>query len=134
MDRGSIPNFRRFYDSSTVFTTDAGEGAEHLEPWIQWPTVHSGMPFAEHRVFHLGDGRRMEHKCLAELLSDAVINVGVCGSMNQNYTGLRGYVLPDPWDKQGEAHPSCLKPFYRTVAPQVQESSREESISRKDMG
>lgn len=133
MDRGLIPNFRRFFDSSTVFTTDAGEDPEHLEPWIQWPTVHSGMPRAEHRVFHLGDGRRLEHKCLAELLSDAGINVGVCGSMNQNYTGLRGYVLPDPWDKQGEAHPTWLEPFYRTVARQVQESSREENISRKDM-
>lgn len=133
MDVGLIPNFKRFYDSSTVFTTDAGEDPGHLEPWIQWPTVHSGMPFGEHRVFHLGDGRRLEHKCLAELLSEADINVGVCGSMNQNYTGLRGYIIPDPWDKHGVAHPSWLEPFYRTVARQVQESSREENISRKDM-
>ncbi len=133
MNNGSIPNFRRFYQTSTVFTTDAGENPENLEPWIQWPTVHSGMPFSEHGVFHLGDGRRLEHKCLAELLSDSGIGVGVCGSMNQNYTGLKGYFIPDPWDKHGEAHPSWLAPFYLTVARQVQESSHNESITKKEM-
>src|SRR6266568_7036114 len=62
MDRGLIPNFRSFYESSTICTTDAGEDPGHLEPWIQWPTVHSGMSFHEHGVFHLGDGCRLEHK------------------------------------------------------------------------
>jgi len=133
MDRGWIPNFLQFYQSSAVFTTDADEKPEHLEPWIQWPTVHSGMSFNEHGVFHLGDGQRMENKCLAELLSDAGLSVGVCGSMNQNYTTLNGYFLPDPWDKHGQPHPSWLEPFYRTVARQVQESSHEESISKKEM-
>jgi hypothetical protein len=133
MDHGWIPNFRRFYESSAVFTTDAGEEPDHLEPWIQWPTVHSGMPFAEHGIFHLGDGRRLEQKCLAELLSDVGINVGVCGSMNQNYTELNNYLIPDPWDKEGEAHPTWLEPFYRTVARHVQDSSREVGFSRKEM-
>ena len=29
---------------------------EHIEPWIQWFTVHTGMPYAKHGVFRLGDG------------------------------------------------------------------------------
>src|SRR4051794_28556749 len=82
MLEGTLPHFRRFYEASTVYTTDAGEGAPNLEPWIQWPTVHSGLPFREHGVFHLGDGRRLRHKCVAELLSDAGVPVGVCASMN----------------------------------------------------
>jgi hypothetical protein len=133
MAQGMIPNFQRFYETASVFTTDAAEDPERLEPWIQWPTVHSGMPFKDHGVFHLGDGHCLEHKCMAELLSDAGINVGICGSMNQNYCNLRGYVIPDPWDKQAEAHPSWLEPFYRTVARQVQESSNDASLSRKQM-
>ncbi len=130
---GMLPNFRRFYQSSTVFTTDAGEDEPNLEPWIQWPTVHAGMSFAEHGIFHLGDGRRLREKCVAELLSDAGIPVGVCGSMNTNYGRLNGYVLPDPWDKDGVAHPESLAPFFRTVARQVQESSREGGLSKKEM-
>jgi hypothetical protein len=133
MARGLLPNFRHFHDSALVYTTDAGETEPNLEPWIQWPTVHSGLPFAEHRVFHLGDGRRLEYRCLAEVLSDAGVPVGVCGSMNLNYRRLHGYVLPDPWDKEGVAHPDFLQPFYRTVAHQVQESSRTDAGSKKDL-
>jgi hypothetical protein len=91
------------------------------------------MPFTEHGIFHLGDGRRLEQKCIAELLSEAGIPVGVCGSMNMNYSRLRGYVIPDPWDKNGTAHPDWLRPFYQTVARQVQDSSQEAGISRKEM-
>jgi hypothetical protein len=69
--RGLLPHFRRFSETSAIYTTDAGEEPPHLEPWIQWPTVHSGMTFSEHGVFHLGDGRKLGRKCLAELLSDA---------------------------------------------------------------
>jgi hypothetical protein len=133
MDQGLLPNFRRFHESSTVFTTDAGENEPNLEPWIQWPTVHSGMTFAEHGVFHLGDGRKLSRKCLGEVLSDAGLPVGICGSMNLNYGQLRGYVLPDPWDKDGRPHPERLLPFYRTVSRQVQESSREGAGSKKEM-
>src|SRR6516225_9053533 len=133
MDRGALPNFLRLYESSTVYTTDAEEEEPNLEPWIQWPTVHSGMPFREHGVFHLGDGRRMEQKCLAEVLSDAGVPVGVCGSMNLNYGKLNGYVVPDPWDRGGIAHPDWLQPFYQTVASQVQESSRVGFGSKAEM-
>jgi hypothetical protein len=133
MDRKWLPNFQCFYESSTVFTTDAAEQEPNLEPWIQWPTVHSGLTFAEHRVFHLGDGRKLPVKCLGELLSDAGIPVGICGSMNLNYGPLSGYVLPDPWDKDGQPFPERLRPFYRTVARQVQESSRAQAGSKAEM-
>ncbi len=132
MGQGFLPNFQRLHDTSTVYVTDAGEAPPNLEPWIQWPTVHSGLPYGEHGVFHLGDGRRLEHKCIAELLSDAGIAVGVCASMNLNYQKLNGYVLPDPWDKDGTPFPDWLGPFYHTVARQVQESSREQSMSLSD--
>jgi hypothetical protein len=133
MEEGWLPNFSHFYETSTVFTTDAGEEPPNLEPWIQWPTVHSGLPFAEHRVFHLGNGRRLPQTCLAELLSDAGVAAGVCGSMNLNYGRLNGYVLPDPWDREGVAYPERLQPFYRTVARQVQESSRAEGVGKGEL-
>src|SRR5262245_42671116 len=109
MAEGRLPNFRRFYEQSLIYTTDAAEGEPNLEPWIQWPTVHSGLSFADHGVFHLGDGHKLGVKCLAEVLSDAGIPVGVFGSMNLNYRQLNGYVMPDPWDKEGQPSPASLE-------------------------
>ena len=54
MAAGSLPNFRRFYETSQVFTTDAHAEPPNLEPWIQWPTVHLGVSHLEHGLRHLG--------------------------------------------------------------------------------
>ena len=133
MADGRLPNFRRLYDRSTVYSTQAGETAPRLEPWILWPTVHSGMTYAEHGIFELGDGDRLKEKCVAELLSDAGIPVGVFGSMNTNYRRLHGYLIPDPWRKDGATVPKSFQPFYDIVAAQVQESSRPSALTRSSM-
>lgn len=133
MGDGLLPNFQRFYNSSTIYTTDAREQPPYLEPWIQWPTVHSGLPYGEHKVFHLGDGRHMTQPCVATLLSDAGIRVGVFGSMNTNYGPMNGYYIPDPWDAEAQPSPQWLAPFFDTVARQVQESSKNEGLSKTDL-
>jgi hypothetical protein len=126
---GHLPAFAAFRASSVVFTTDAGEDPPALEPWIQWPTVHSGLPYAEHGVFALGDGRRrLTRPLLGDVLSAAGVPVGIFSSMNLSYTrfpGDAGYVVPDPWDVVGRAYPAQLQPFYDAVSTAVQESSRD---------
>jgi hypothetical protein len=124
ISQGQLPNFKKFRDASTVYVTDSSADQPNLEPWIQWVTVHCGMPFAEHGVFRLGDGRKLQAKLLGQCLAEAGIPVGICSSMNASYGSLRGgYYLPDPWAKN-EPHPQKLLPFYDVVAKQVQESSR----------
>jgi hypothetical protein len=54
-----LPNFQRLHDQAQVYVTDAEEEAPNLEPWIQWVTVHSGMSYREHQVFHLADGHTL---------------------------------------------------------------------------
>jgi hypothetical protein len=134
MGEGLLPNFRALYEASVIFTTDAGEDPPNLEPWIQWPTVHSGLSYGEHGVFNLGDGRKqLTVKLVGEVLSDAGIPVGICSSMNLNYRDLNGYVIPDSWDLEGRTYPASLQPFYRTVAQAVQESSKGGRPSAKDL-
>jgi hypothetical protein len=57
MDRfiadGKLPNFARLRASSDTFISDAEEQEPYLEPWIQWVTVHTGVPFSEHGIFRL---------------------------------------------------------------------------------
>ena len=130
---GKLPNFSRLRDSSLAMITDADEDPPNLEPWIQWATIHSGLKAEEHRVFDLGEGRKIEQDCVAKILSNNGVKVGVLGSMNTNYRDLNGFFVPDPWDLAGNAEPSSLQPFYETVAKQVQDSSKDEGLSKKDL-
>lgn len=125
---GKLPNFERLRGQSEVYITDAGEAQEDLEPWIQWITVHSGLPYAEHGIRHLGDGHKLEQKNIWDLLSDAGKRVWVCGSMNVNYRlPINGWVVPDPWMRSVKPHPEDeLGPYYRFVSANVQEYTRED--------
>lgn len=127
MAAGELPNFKRLHDSSQVFITDAEEKAPNLEPWIQWVTVHSGLPFSEHGVFHLGDGARLKAPQLWDLLSRAGHKVWICGSMNIRYDDkLNGAALPDPWTTGVPPYPSgAFDSYCRFVQRNVQEHTND---------
>jgi hypothetical protein len=118
---GKLPNFKRLRDQSEVFMSEAEEPA-YLEPWIQWVTVHSGVPYSEHGVFNLSEGHKLRHKCVWDLVSEAGRPVWVCGSMNVRYQeDVRGYILPDPWSTDVEPHPKALLPYFRFIQQNVLE-------------
>ena len=78
MADGSAPNFLRLFEQSEIFTTDASED-EHLEPWIQWPTLHSGTTYGDHGVYRLGEGQKLRGQGIAAELSRAGVPVGPDG-------------------------------------------------------
>jgi len=131
--QGKLPNFKRLRDTSVALVTDADEAPPRLEPWIQWISIHSGLKAEEHKIFDLGEGRKLTAPCVAKLISDQGIPVGILGSMNTNYQNLNGFFIPDPWDLAGKAEPPSLQPFYHTVANQVQNSSTDEGLSKKEL-
>jgi hypothetical protein len=122
IDQGYLPHFKRLRDASQVFTTVAEEVAPNLDPWIQWVTVHSGLSFDEHGVFHLGDGHKLAVRSLWDLIAAEGKTVWVCGSMNIKYDlPLRGAVVPDPWTVGMSPFPAELEPYYLFVQRNVQE-------------
>ncbi|HXK23409.1 MAG TPA: hypothetical protein VMS55_12110 [Myxococcota bacterium] len=128
IEEGHLPHFARLFSESKVFTTDAEEAGFNLNPWIQWVTVHSGVPFSEHGVFLLGEGQKVESKGLVDLVSDAGKRVWMCGSMNVRFqTPLCGAALPDPWAADIDPYPLELLPYFRFVRHHVQEHTNEES-------
>lgn len=57
MSQGLLPNFKRFYEASQIFVTEADEiEPTTLEPWIQWYSIHTGLSYGQHKVFRLTDG------------------------------------------------------------------------------
>ena len=47
--QGKLNNWKKFIDQHGVYKTIAEKKYEELEPWIQWPTVRTGLDFAEHK-------------------------------------------------------------------------------------
>jgi len=80
MDQGKLPNFTALYNSSQVFTSIADVSEpDYLEPWIQWYSIHTGLPYDEHKVFYLTDGPEADHSdiwCRLAGLGKSVMNCG----------------------------------------------------------
>lgn len=134
IQEGKLPNFQRLYEESEVYTTDAEEKPPYLEPWIQWVTVHSGLPYSEHQVFLLDEGYKLKSKSIWDILSEAGLRVWVCGSMNASYNSpLNGYIMPDFWSTKITPNTAELLPYFRFVQKQVQEHTNDSvPLSRGD--
>jgi hypothetical protein len=130
MDRfiadGKLPNFARLRESSEVFISDAQEQEPYLEPWIQWVTVHTGVPYSDHGVFRLSEGHKLQYRNVWDMISKGGHPVWVCGSMNASReNGTEGYLLPDPWSADLAPQPEALLPYFRFVQRNVQEYSND---------
>ena len=135
MAEGRLPNFKRLYDESRVFTTDATEDARDdkrlLNPWVQWVTVHTGVNAATHGIRKLGEAAKLRQKGLTELVTEAGRRVLICGTMNVRFDKrVNGCVVPDPWTTTGQPHPTELNPYHRFIQKTVQDhTSREGGLS-----
>lgn len=121
---GALPGFERLRSESAQYVTDAGEGPGRLNPWVQWVTVHTGVPLDEHGALRLGDGRHVTQTTIGELASASGVRVWLCGPMNiAPRRPLLGAYLPDPWAIGATPQPAALEPFFRFVRASVQEHS-----------
>lgn len=126
MEEGHLPNFRRLYLESQIFTTRAEERPPALEPWIQWVNVHTGLHYSEHGVFSLNEGHKLERPALWDVLSHAGHRILVFGSMNVRYDlPVNGCLVPDPWTTGVPPHPSALEPYFRFVQKNVMEHTND---------
>jgi hypothetical protein len=123
---GKLPNFKFLRECSAVFLSQAEERVATLEPWIQWVTVHTGVPCCEHGILNLSEGHKLHHKCVWEVVSDSGAAVWVCGSMNVHYDQTtRGWILPDPWSTDFPPHPDALQSYFRFVQQNVLEYTKD---------
>ncbi len=129
---GELPNFERFYDDSSVFVTEADvTDPQFLEPWIQWYSVHTGLPYDQHGVYRLTDGPEAGHDDIWKILLAEGRRVGNFSSMNARRFDTSGsFFLPDPWCTSQSAYPGELDIFRSFVANAVQEYTNVEQRPR----
>jgi hypothetical protein len=130
IDEGHLPGFKALRDQSTVFVTDAEEKAPNLEPWIQWVTVHTGLPYSEHKVFDLGDAHKLIVPRIWDIACEAGKSVWICGSMNATIKkpSDKTWFVPDPWSSEVKPFPRGEFDTFTDLAWRyVQEHTRESS-------
>ncbi len=92
--------------------TEADEKLERfgLDPWVQWPSIHTGKPVAEHGLKHLADAYKLEHRQLWDVLAANNIACGIWGPMNAKLFANDNikFYFPDPWTYTETANPKQL--------------------------
>jgi hypothetical protein len=124
IDEGHLPAFARLRDESVAYVTDAEEDQGHLNPWIQWPTVHTGASFSAHGVFKLGEGSTLSLPTITDVVRAAGRRSWICGAMNVPVrTDALTWWLPDPWAPDASSNPASFDAFLQFVRANVQEHS-----------
>ena len=80
--KGYLPNWKRLIDQHGLFKTTSENKYDHIEPWIQWVSVRTGLSFKEHQVYRLGDMVNSEHKEHWEILKEQGFSVAAVSPMN----------------------------------------------------
>ena len=125
MDDGLLPNFKRMHTQSAIFETSADvSDPANLEPWIIWYSLHTGLSFDQHKVFHLTEGTKAPHDDLWRVAHAAGRNVINFAGMNARPFDFADSVyVADPWCEDGNASPPALNIYNRFVGAYVREYS-----------
>jgi hypothetical protein len=127
IDEGALPNFKRLRDASETFITHTND--EVLEPWIQWVTVHTGVPFSEHGIKDLDEAEKVTHNTFWDGLAEE--NVLLMSPMNVKFRRRNQSVfMPDPW-AASQAPSVELEPFYNFVRAAVNSHARTDRLDFK---
>jgi|SRR5882672_1365307 len=123
--KGKLPNFRELIEEIGWSRTTSEQAYEHLEPWIQWVTAHTGLSFAEHGVFRLGDIVNRDLPQIWEMLEDKGLKVGAISPMNAKHR-LRNaaFFVPDPWTATDCTAPRTLKQLSTAISQIVNDNTQ----------
>lgn len=127
IDEGALPNFKRLRDASETFITHTNE--EVLEPWIQWVTVHTGVPLSEHGIKDLDEAEKVAHSTFWDRLADE--NVLLMSPMNVKFRRRnQSLFMPDPW-AASQVPSAELEPFCNFIRAAVNSHARTDRLDLK---
>jgi len=124
--KGSLPHFAKFLERHGYCETTSETKYEELEPWIQWVTVHTGLPFAEHRIFRLGDVIGSDTPQIWERMErELQLTVGAVSPMNAaNRASRPAFFIPDPWTPTTASGSWLTRRLSAAIAQAVNDNAR----------
>jgi hypothetical protein len=122
--RGDLPNFAALFKTHGFVRTTSETRYEHLEPWIQWVTAHTGLTFAEHSVFRLGDIVERDIPQIWEILEAQGLKVGAISPMNAKHRLSKpAFFVPDPWTPTQISAPWTLRRLHAALSQAVNDNA-----------
>jgi hypothetical protein len=104
--------------------TNAEQDYDNLEPWIQWPSVHTGKTFNEHQIFRLGDFVNSFDDQIFEKVEREGFSVGAISPMNaSNKLKNPAYFIPDPWTQTSSDNTFLSKIIAEAISQAVNDNS-----------
>ena len=123
-DLGRLPTLTKLIARHGIIETTSEQRYEELEPWIQWVSAHTGLSYAEHRLFRLGDIHRHSIPQVWEVLEQAGRKVGAISPMNAaNRCAAPSFFLPDPWTKGKVSGPLLLVKLFDAISQAVNDNA-----------
>lgn len=129
IELGYLPHFKALFENHGYVETTS-ETEHHLaNPWIQWPTVHTGLSYEEHKVFRLGDIVKIKHPMIYETLESNGVSVAALAAFNaSNNTEKAKFFVPDPWTLTKFSGSNDLRKIYDALC-QVTNDYAQKKIS-----
>src|SRR5262245_54852929 len=123
--QGRLPAFRRLLEEHDYLLTESESVYEHLEPWIQWVTLHSGLTFGQHGIFRLGDAIHSPIRQVFEILEEKGLKVGAVSPINAaNRLRNPAFFVPDPWSEGTVSGPGSLQRLYAAISQAVNDNAQ----------
>ena len=122
--RGELPAFARALASHGYVHTRSEEVYDHVEPWIQWITVHTGKPYREHGIFRLGDGAQAGLRQIWQELAGRGLRVGAFSPMNAPAVPEAAFFVPDPWTPTSVTAPALMRRAYMAICQAVGDNAQ----------
>ena len=123
-DGEELPGFKKLFDNG-VHSTESEHKYSNLEPWIQWPSVHTGKSYEEHGVFRLGDFINSDQEQFFEKVERAGYKVGAISPMNaSNRLKNPTYFIPDPWTQTSSDDSYFSKSISKAINQAVNDNSK----------
>jgi len=119
-----FPSLAKLFKFTHICTTSEKKYNE-IEPWIQWPSVHTIKKFSEHGIYRLGDIVGNNNAQIFEIIEKAGFTVGVVSAMNaENRLIKPAYFIPDPWTQTKTDGSWWSRSIHEAVSQAVNENSQ----------
>lgn len=109
---GKMPHLARLKAEGTSAAPEALERAPHLDPWISWVTLHTGVDMSVHGAMVLEqDVTTLRAKRTWDYALEAGKTIGVFGSISAYPPRpVPGFMVPGPFAPGNETYPRFVEP------------------------